>query len=235
MFRPSILRSFITAVGITLLSVGCTPENLAGPQAPLTTPGAALSSATTATTVTATASPAPNANLLGSVLGTVLKVPSTLMKSLFPVVQRKQSLNHSITVTRMIGSAGGSLSIAEAGFRITFAPGAVRHNTRITVTADSGRAVSYTFGPHGTQFYAPVTVQQDMGMTTLADHPEAAPGIRGGYVANGLGDIIGGLLARVTEILDATTNIVTGRDGKSHLGTTSFVVKHFSGYILISI
>ncbi|MFI5239160.1 MAG: hypothetical protein ACHQQP_05070, partial [Gemmatimonadales bacterium] len=107
--------------------------------------------------------------------------------------------------------------------------------TRITVTADSGRAVSYEFGPHGTQFYAPVTIQQDMSVTTLADRPDAAPGIRGGYTANGLADIINGLLARVAEILDATTTIVTGRDGRAHLGTTSFVVKHFSGYILISI
>ena len=234
MFRPAILRSFIAAVGITVLSVGCTPENLAGPQAPLTPPAATLVSPSAATPG-ATAS----LNLLGGVLqlpGTAVNAVATAVSNLlFPVVQRKQSLAHSITVTRMIGVAGGSLAIGEAGFTITLAPGAVTHNTLITVTADSGRAISYEFGPHGTQFHAPVTIQQDMSMTTLADHPESASGIRGGYTANGVADILHGLLARVAEILNATTTVVTGSDGNAHLGTTSFVVKHFSGYILISI
>jgi hypothetical protein len=233
MFRPAILRSFIAAVGIAILSVGCTPENLAGPQAPLTTPSATLAAP-------ANAAPGASAslNLLGGVLklsGTAINTITTAVSNLlFPVVQRKQGLAHSITVTKMIGASGGSLSIDDAGFSITFAPGAVQSNTLITVTADSGRAISYEFGPHGTQFQAPVTIQQDMSMTTLADHPEAAPGIRGGYTANGVADILNGLLARVAEILDATTTIVTGPDGQQHLGTTSFVVKHFSGYILIS-
>lgn len=237
MFRPAILRSFITAIGITILSVGCTPENLAGPQAPLTTPSATV--ATVASPVTTAPGATASLNLLGGALqlpGTVVNaVTAAVSKLLFPVVQRKQSLDHSITVTRVISAAGGSLAIGEAGFRITFAPGAVTRNTMITVTADSGRAISYEFGPHGTQFHAPVTIEQDMSMTTLADHPESAPGIRGGYTANGVVDIVNGLLARVAEILDATTTVVTGADGNAHLGTTSFVVKHFSGYILISI
>ena len=154
---------------------------------------------------------------------------------LFPVVQRKQALANSITVSRVIGYSGGTIAIDQAGLKITFARGALRSNTLITVTADAGRAVSYEFGPHGIQFYAPVTIQQDMSLTTLADNPGAASGIRGGYTANGLADIINGLLARVAEILDATTTIITGPDGQAHLGTTSFIVKHFSGYILISI
>ncbi len=233
MFRPATLRRFITAVGITILSAGCTPENLAGPQAPLTTPSAAQS---------APATVAAGASASLGVLGSILKLPgtainsltTTLSKLLFPVVQRKQSLAHSITVTRVIGVTGGRLSIDEAGFSITFAPGAVLSNTLITVTADSGRAISYEFGPHGTQFHAPVTIVQDMSMTTLADHPEAASRIRGGYTANGVTDILNGLLARVAEILDATTTVITGPDGQQHLGTTNFVIRHFSGYILIS-
>ncbi len=229
MFHSKLVRSLVTGVGIVLLSTACTPENISGPQAPLTTPSATVAG--------------PNASASVNLLGGILQLPGSLIQTvtktvsdlLFPVVQRKEALANSITVSRNIGVDGGTIAIDEAGLRITFAPGALRRTTRITVTADSGRAVSYEFGPHGTQFYAPVTIQQDMSVTTLADRPDAAPGIRGGYTANGLADIINGLLARVAEILDATTTIVTGRDGRAHLGTTSFVVKHFSGYILISI
>jgi len=73
-----------------------------------------------------------------------------------------------------------------------------------------------------------------MSLTTLADSPNSAPGIQGGYTPNGLGDIVDGLLARVSELFKATTTIVIGQDGKAHLGTSTFTIKHFSGYILIS-
>lgn len=234
MFRHTFVRSFLTGLGVVALTTACVPENLSGPQAPLTTPSA---------TVTAPAVAAPGANASLNLLGGVLQLPGTLVQTvtktvsdlLFPVVQRKDALANSITVSRMIGADGGTISIEDAGLTITFAPGAVRRDTRITVTADAGKAVSYEFGPHGIQFYAPVTIQQDMSLTTLADNPRAASGIRGGYTANGLADIINGLLARVAEVLNATTTIITGSDGQAHLGTTSFIIKHFSGYILISI
>jgi hypothetical protein len=234
MFRKAFIRSFITGVGIAVLSTACTPENISGPQAPLAPPSA---------TVTAPAVTAPGASASLNLLGGILKLPGTLIQTvtktvsdlLFPVVQRKVALSHSITVSRVIGRSGGSVTVPDAGLTITFASGALRSNTQITVTADAGRAVSYEFGPHGTQFYAPVTIKQDMSLTTLADNPGAGPGIHGGYTANGLADLVNGLLARVAEILNATTTIVTGKDGRRHLGTTSFVVKHFSGYILISI
>ncbi len=223
MFRTSIVRSTIFGLGVALVATGCTPENLSGPQASLTPPNAAV-----------TATPGASASLLGGVLSLTRTVVQTVNDLLFPVVQRHQALAQPITVTQTIGTAGGSISIPAAGFTITFARGAVLTPTPITVTADSGKAVSYEFGPHGTQFYAPVTIKQDMSLTTLADNPAAAPGIHGGYTANGLQDIINGLLARVAEIINATTTIIIGPDGKAHLGTSSFIIKHFSGYILIS-
>lgn len=232
MFRPAILRSLITGLGVALISTACAPENISAPQA-LTTPSAAV--ATSAATASA---PAPNANLLGSVLklsGTLVQtVSQTVSDLLYPVVQRKQALAQSITVTEVIGVSGGSIGIPEAGFTISFSAGAVQSAMPITVTADAGKAVSYEFGPHGTQFHAPVTVTQDMSMTTLADSPAAASSIKGGYTANGLADLLGGVLARVAEILNASTTTIMGSDGKLHLGTTSFIIKHFSGYILIS-
>ena len=236
MFRTSIVRSAVVGLGLALVATGCTPENLSGPQNALTPPNAAITAPAVAAPLQAT--PGANANLLGGVLNLTGTLVQTVVKTvddlLYPVVQRKQALAHPIRVTHMIGVAGGSIAIPQAGLTITFARGAVLKSTPITVTADSGRAVSYEFGPHGTQFYAPVTIQQDMSLTTLADKPGAAPGIQGGYTANGLQDIVGGLLARVAELLKATTTIVIGRDGKAHLGTSSFIIKHFSGYILIS-
>jgi hypothetical protein len=232
MFRPAALRSLITGLGIALIATACAPENISAPQS-LSIPAARVAPATAA-------SPTPSAS--GDLLGSVLKLPGTLLQTvattvsdlLHPVVQRKQALARPLSLTRTIGTAGGTITMEEAGVTITFARGALTSATPITVTADSGTAVSYEFGPHGTQFHAPVTIQQDMSLTTLADNPGAASGIQGGYTAHGLDDLVGGLLARVAELLKATTTIVIGRDGKAHLGTSTFIIKHFSGYILIS-
>jgi len=232
MRRSAILRSLITGLGIVVAATACAPENLSAPQTQLTPPSATVT-ASDATTLT----PSASTGLLGGVLqltGTLVQtVETTVSDLLYPVVQRKQPLAQSITVTRVIGYAGGSITIKDAGLTITFSRGALRSSTPITVTADAGSAVSYEFGPHGIQFYAPVTIQQDMSLTTLADRPEVASSIKGGYTADGLSDIVGGLLAKVAELLQATTTTVLGADGKMHLGTSSFIIKHFSGYILI--
>jgi len=233
MFRSAILRSLITGLGVAVAVTACTPENLSGPQAALSTPSAAV-----ATQAATTPSASGSLGLLGGVLqvttGLVQTVEQTVSNLLYPVVQRKQALAHPITVTKLIPVSGGTITVPRAGLTITFARGALLTATPITVTADSGKAVSYEFGPHGTQFYAPVTIHQDMCLTTLADSPGSASAIHGGYTPNGLGDIVGGLLARVAELLQATTTIVIGHDGQAHLGTSSFIIKHFSGYILIS-
>lgn len=235
MFRSAFLRSVVTGLGVAVMVTACAPENISSPPASLSTPSAAV--ATHQLSSPATAS--PNGDLLGGVLqltgGLVQTVGQTVSNLLFPVVQRKEALARPITVTKLIPVSGGTISIPDAGMTITFSRGALLAATAITVIADSGRAVSYEFGPHGTQFYAPVTIQQDMSLTTLADNPGAASNIKGGYTPDGLGDIIGGLLARVSEILNATTTIVIGQDGQAHLGTSTFIIKHFSGYILISV
>lgn len=217
------LRSLIAGLGMAALAAGCTPENLSAPKASLTTPSATASA-------NAANSPSASPDLLGGLLNTVT---TTVSKLLFPVVQRQTALPAPITVTKVIPTSGGTISIPEAGMSITFAPGALLAATPITVTADAGKAISYEFGPHGIQFHAPVTIRQDMSSTTLVNDVSAAARVAGGYTPNGLGDIIGGLLARVAEILKATTSIVIGADGKAHLGTSSFIIKHFSGYILI--
>jgi hypothetical protein len=225
------LRSLIAGLGVAVVATACAPENLSSPRMPQSPPSAS---------VVAPAG-APVASASTGLLGTVVQLSGTLVQTttstisgiLYPVVQRQYPLDHSITVTGVIGAAGGSISIEEAGLKVTFARGAVRVPTVITVTADAGSAVSYEFGPHGIQFSAPVTIQQDMSLTTLVNKPGAASSIRGGYTANGLSDIVGGLLARVAELLNATTTTVVGPDGTVHLGTSSFIIKHFSGYILI--
>jgi hypothetical protein len=233
MSRSAVLRSLIAGVSVAVLITACTPENISAPQGALSTPAASV-----ATAAASTAAAAPSLGLLGAVLQapaeltqTVTEVVSSL---LYPVVQRTQPLAHPITVTRMMPVNGGVITIPEAGLTITFSRGALLVPTPITVTADSGKAVSYEFGPHGTQFHAPVSIQQDMSVTTLAGTPSAAPRIMGAYTPNGLADIVDGLMARVAELLNATTTIVIGADGTASLGTSTFVIKHFSGYILIS-
>ena len=224
MIKPVILRSLLTGVGVVLIATACTPENISAPMAPLSTPAASAAAPTSA-------APVASPDFLGGLIQTV---EATVSKLLFPVVQRQTALEEPIVVTKVISTRGGTISIPEAGMSITFARGALAAATAITVTADAGKAVSYEFAPHGIRFNAPVTISQNMSGTTLVDDVGAASHISGGYTANGLADIIGGLLAKVAEILKATTTIVIGADGQAHLGTSSFIIKHFSGYILVS-
>jgi hypothetical protein len=133
----------------------------------------------------------------------------------------------------VIGPKGGQIKIGEAGLTVVFSKGAVLQNTTITVTADSGSLVSYEFGPHGTQFLAPVAIEQDMQKTTFAGKPDKATTLYGGYLLHGAADIKGDS-ANVSEFHAAQSSVGIDSFGKKQLKDAVYVVWHFSGYILIS-
>ena len=130
-------RFGVMALGLALLSA-CSSEPTSAPAAPIAAPTSA-----------------PNADLLGSVTGLVDKTVSFVAG-----VQRNVPLATPITVTKTIGSAGGTLSILAAGVTVTVPSGALSTPTVITMTARAGSLVAYDFAPHGITFAKPLVFTQ---------------------------------------------------------------------------
>lgn len=188
--------------------------------------GVALTIAAVACSPDRLASPAPQAS--GSLLGSLT---STVTGIVLPAVKRTSALPSDVTVVQTIGSAGGTISIPQAGVRVIFAPGAVSVPTTITATANAGSYVAYTFSPHMT-FNAPVTVAQDMSNVLTTGLLGGLASLQGGYMQDGILDLNTVLgTVTVTEQLPATSSMVTAPDGHTYL-ETRYDVRHFSGYIL---
>jgi hypothetical protein len=179
---------------------------------------------------TAAPAPAPNA-LLGiipiPILDPILsKIPilgPLLVPDTVVVVQRLQALPYNITQTKFIGSGGGQISIPAAGVTLIVPSGAVDYATPITVTALAGRGVAYEFGPTGMTFKKPLTIKQDLSVTSIDPRLLSKLKFQGGYFKS-KSDLLGGLLGIVYELLSATTNA----SGTS----VEFNVNHFSGYLI---
>jgi ZU5 domain len=156
------------------------------------------------------ASGAPSASLLGS-LTSLLSVNG---------LQRTTPLAAPITVSKVIGSAGGTLSIPEAGVVVTVPQGALAQNTTITMTARAGSLVAYDFAPHGITFAKPLVFSQQLKGTNAS--LLNAPLIQLGYYSDAsLLTQTGGL---VSQLLGGTLNTLTW--------TFTAPIPHFSGYIV---
>jgi hypothetical protein len=222
MFRKTTVSSFLTGLGVALLMTACAADTVSGPQAANTAaPAAPVASGSLLTT-------------LGSLVGTVPSKASSLVSGLLQrTVSRAYPLRRNITVSTVIGPRGGVLFIRQTGLTVTFSPGALLTETRITATANAGSAISYDFGPHGTQFHAPVQIVQGLANTTIRGDVGQANNLFGGYMPDGVSDIKGDSVS-VSELHKAQT--IVGRNvlGQPVLINSTFIVSHFSGYILIS-
>lgn len=209
MSRTRLLRSGLAGLGLAILGIGCAPDGATAP-APADVPS------------------------MSFVKSPPLPVLSSNGKASVPIVTRKKALPADITVTQNIDSTGGVIEIKEAGFRVTFSPGAVAQSTPITVTAYAGAYISYGFGPHGLQFMAPVTIEQDMKGTNMKDKVAGIESIHGVYAPDGQADLTPDGRANVSEILGADTRIgIDPVRGKAELKSTKFIIRHFSGYMLM--
>lgn len=152
---------------------------------------------------------------------------SSLLGVLFPTngVTRNTPLDHDITSGARIGSAGGTISVPGTGFSLVIPRNAVSVPTDFVVTAKAGRLVAYEFEPHGTKFPVALHFVQDLRGTS-------AGGLLGGltlglgYFANSsqLDQQAG--TGVVSELLDATVNLLTGQFRAD--------IRHFSGYMVSS-
>ena len=128
------------------------------------------------------------------------------------------------TVSKVIGPAGGSLSIPN-GIKVTVPPGAVASNLTFSVTRLPGTIVAYDFQPHGTVFAAPLLIEQPTLGTNLFKL-DPASSIQGAYFLS-------------TSMLDQTNGTAAVSEFEPTFVSADkawvrFTVKHFSGYLVSS-
>ena len=144
---------------------------------------------------------------------------------LLPVrgVTRTMPLAQDITVSAVIGSNGGTLTIPEAGLTLVVPAGAVSSDVTFTATALAGKIVAYDFEPHGTKFAVPLQFNQDLRKTNLLATVTTSR-IDGAYFddKSRLNQASG--TAFVSEVRSATVNLLQFR--------ASFPIDHFSGYLI---
>lgn len=181
-------------VALAALALGCSAESSTGP-----------------------VSVKPQAGLIGGLLGTVTGLTSGLVNALV----RQAPLSSDITVSAVIGSGGGRISIPAAGLTLTVPSGAVATNTTFKVTAIAGKMYAYEFEPHGTKFAKPLTFTQNVGLlSNLLSPPQGA------YFTDRSALNFTNNTATAAELLPATYNLLSG--------SVSFPVYHFSGYMVSS-
>jgi hypothetical protein len=147
-------------------------------------------------------------------LGTLTSLLS--MKGL----QRTTALSAPITVSKSIGTDGGTLAIPAAGVTVVIPKGALTKTTTITMTARAGTLVAYDFAPHGIVFAKPLVFTQSLKGTNAS--LLTALSLRLGYYADeSLLTKTGGL---VTELLGGVVNTLSW--------TFTSSISHFSGYIV---
>lgn len=129
------------------------------------------------------------------------------------VLERAVPLASDEVVTRTIGRWGGVIVLPESGLSLLFPYGAVRSDTRITVTAPAGGLVGYHMEPHGLEFRRPVTVVQNM-LKTKGLHLD---GLSAVYFEGDLEPEVS-ILERLPLMILRVLGI--------------FTIEHFSGYVI---
>jgi hypothetical protein len=134
------------------------------------------------------------------------------------------------SVSAVIGSDGGTLSLPGSDFTLSIPNGALASPTTITVVSKGGAHVAYDMLPHGLRFLKPVTVVQGLRNTAIYG-TDAASGIRIAYLPEGRETIDADDSASPSE-LEAATTYYYGSEPVAE--TQVAIINHFSRYILIS-
>lgn len=139
-------------------------------------------------------------------------------------VQRTTTEKASLTIT---DKRGGTLSLPGSGLTVTVPAGAIASGSlTITVTAETGKEVSYDFQPHGTQFLKPLVLTQALNVTNWS--ASSNPKLWGVYTAGTVDKTKG------TAKADEVFNVTFSTDRKTGVTSASFNIWHFSGYVVAS-
>src|ERR1700681_1520740 len=134
------------------------------------------------------------------------------------------------TVSAVVGPDGATLSLPVADFSINIPAGALSPPTAITIVSRAGSYVVYDMLPHGLRFAVPVTAVQ--GLRTVAGYgTSASNSVRSAYLSQANEQVaFDGSVSPVE--LEAATTYYYGVQSVAE--THSWIVNHFSRYILIS-
>jgi hypothetical protein len=184
---------------------------------------ACASSDTPVTTMRLTGPPTPTFDRIKATDSTLAETDEEYSDAA-PVITRTVPLAADLSATATIGKAGGELRIDGAGVKVVFPAGALRTSTTITMKALAGGVVAYDFQPHGTQFYLPVMIQQDVGGTSAATETQSRL-MYGGYFGTSLD----------SSFVDASkTRVKVLQTQLGYLDVSKKQIKifvgHFSGY-----
>ena len=145
------------------------------------------------------------------------------------VLGRANRLKHDVSASALISPAGGFLGIAEAGLLVYFPRGAVSQSVVVTVTAQRGKDLVYSFEPHGLTFNVPIVVAQELSFSAYSrKQGESSPEVQGGYLAGGTADIDASGTASLAEAFPVRYREYAGR---TYL---LFTTTHFSSYTFAS-
>ena len=161
------------------------------------------------------AAPSTSAADLGA-----LTAPLSSTLTLLSGVQRSTPLAASITETKTIGSAGGTLSIAAAGVTVTIPSGALSAQTVITMTARAGSLVAYDFAPHGITYEKPLVITQKLQGTNATVLNSSLLTL--GYYADP--SQLTATSGLVSELIGGSVNLLSW--------TFTSSIPHFSGYMM---
>ncbi len=214
MIRSRFIRSFVLALSAAV-ALSCADSSPTAP-APASAQDGLLS------------------GLIGGLVQPVIKVVGFVADATGLIVHPVAwSLSHpqvSYSVSGTITPWGGTLSIPEADFTITFPIGAVSQPIAVTITSDPSY-VAYKMEPHGIRFARPVVITQRLRNTAVSGQPLSSQ-LFGAYLANDDPLLDLGSLLHVDEI---ETSITIFAPGSSTLPeTTVWSINHFSRYMLAS-
>jgi hypothetical protein len=219
MIRSRFLRSSVLVLS-AFVALSCSDSS---PTAPAAAPVSAIRAGTQQDALLG--------GLIGGLLKTVLSVVSFVANPKEPVhaVAWSSAYAHvPYTVSGTITSQGGTLTIPQTDFTITFPRGAVSVPTLITITSDpTYAAYKMEMTPH-MAFARPVVVTQRLRHTVVAGQTLAKP-LFGAYVEDPA------LLSGLFKALEIELSATLSAPGSSNLPElTTWTVNHFSRYMLAS-
>lgn len=219
MIRSRFLRSSVLVLS-AFVALSCSEIS---PTAPPAAPVSAIRAGTTQDALLG--------GLLGGLLRVVVSVVGFVANANVNVnaVAWNSSYTHvSHTVSGTISPWGGTLTIPQSDFTITFPVGAVSQPTLITITSDPNYA-AYKMYPHMT-FAKPVVVTQRLRNTVVYGKPLTTK-LFGAYVDDASVDLLGTIF-KALEIELSATLYVPGSSTFPDIST--WTVNHFSRYMLAS-
>jgi hypothetical protein len=170
--------------------------------------------------------------LIGGLLQPVVKVVGFVADAtgitVHPVAWGPNHERVSHSVSGVVSQWGGTLTIPETDFAITFPAGALGQSTLITITADPNY-VAYKMEPTGIRFAKPVVVTQLLRDTQVYGRPLSGQ-LFGAYIADDLLD-----LGKLLNALEIESTLTVFKPSNPTLPeSSSWTINHFSRYMLAS-